>query len=37
MVAKHDRQITALSESVQRMLAPVPAKQRRIGFAAAKD
>jgi hypothetical protein len=37
MVAKHDRQITLLSESVQRMLAPVPARQRRIGFTAPKD
>jgi len=37
MVAKHDRQITLLSESVQRMPAPVPARQRRIGFTAPKD
>jgi len=37
MVAKHDRQITSLSESVQRMLTPVPARQRRIGFAAPRD
>jgi len=37
MVTKHDRQITVLSESVQKMLSPVPARQRRIGFAVPKD
>jgi hypothetical protein len=32
MVAKHDRQITILFESVQKMLAPPPRKKIHIGF-----
>jgi len=37
MVAKHDRQITILFDSVQKLLAPAPAKKTRIGFAAPKS
>ena len=32
-VARHDRQIALLFEHVQKMLAPVPVKKNRMGFA----
>ena len=37
MVAKHDKQIAILFESVQKMLAPPPVKKNPIGFVPAKD
>jgi hypothetical protein len=37
MVAKHDKQIAILFESLQKMLAPPPLKKNPIGFALPKD
>jgi hypothetical protein len=36
-VARHDRQIAALTEQLQRLLAPVPVKKNPIGYIHPKD